>query len=204
MYILLIIFQLFNFASAATNKPYESYEEIVDRLSNYRSQKISTDLQTSVPTEKFHVMLGLANTSTKIADSGMGSVSHTGFGIGAAFPLIEKQLFVEIAGKFFKSVDDGALSSGLQQYEAKINHKEPLTFGILNVGAGMSARFLTLNTPDNQVDYRIPSLLLTTGLERRLTSRISLGGELGYHRSLKDDPNGKNTLELGFKFNYNL
>ncbi len=204
MSILLIILQLFQFAAAETNKPYESYEEIVDRLSSYRSQKISSQMSSSVPRESFHVALGVSNTSTRISDSGMGSVSHTGFSLGVAVPLIEQQLFFEANGKFFKGVDDGNLTSDLQQYDAKINHREPLSFGILNMGAGLSTRFLSLKTPASEVNYRIPSLLLSTGLERRITSRISLGGELGYHRSLKSDPNGKNTLELGFKFNYHL
>lgn len=204
MFILLIIFQLFQFASAETNKPYESYEEIVDRLSSYRSQKISTEMSTSVPRESFHIALGLTNTSTKISDLGMGSVSHTGFSIGGAYPIIEQQLFFEAAGKFFKGVDNGALSSSLQQYEAKINHREPLSFGILNMGAGLSTRFLSLSSPDTELNYRIPSMMISTGPERRITQRMSLGGELGYHRSLKDDPNGKNTVELAFKLNYHL
>lgn len=204
MSILLIIFQLFQFAAADTNKPYESYEEIVDRLSSYRSQKISTEMSTSIPRERFHVALGLTNTSTRINDFGMGSVSHTGFSLGAALPLIEQQLFFEGAAKFFKGADNGNMSSSLQQFEAKINHKEPLQFAILNVGAGMSTRFLNLTTPTTEMSYRIPSLLLSTGLERRITQRMSLGGELGYHRSMKSDANGRNTLELAFKLNYHL
>lgn len=204
MYILLIIFQLFSFASAETNKPYESYEEIVEKLSRSRSQKISTQLSTSMPRERFHVALGVSNTSTKIVHQGMGSVSHTGFMLGVAVPLIEKQLFFEAAGKFYKSVDDGLLSSNLSQFEGKIVHKESLDFAILNLGAGLSTRFLSVKTPTDEVNYRIPSLLLMTGLERRLTTRISLGGDIGIHRSFKDDPNGKNTFELAFRFNYHL
>lgn len=204
MYILLIIFQLSQFVSAETNKPYESYDEIVDKLSAYRSQKINTQLSTSMPRERFHVSVGATNTSTKIAAYGMGSVSHTGFLLGAAFPLIEKQLFLEINGKFYGGVDQGNMTSNLQQFDGRIVHKESLDFAILNLGAGMSTRFLSLKTPDVTLNYNIPSLMLMTGLERRLTTRMSLGADLGVHRSFKSDPNGKNTIELAFHFNYHL
>lgn len=204
MYILLIIFQLFNFASAENNKPYEGYEEIVEKLSNYRTQRLSSQLSTSLPRERFHVMIGLANTSTKIVDYGMGSVSHTGFSLGLAIPVIEKELFFEMNGKFFQGVDDNLVTSNLQQFDAKMNLKESLEFAILNIGAGLSTRFLSARTLASETNYRIPSLMFTTGLERRVTPRVSLGGELGFHRSLKNDPNGKNTVELAFRLNYHL
>lgn len=204
MSILLILLQLFHSAAAETNKPYESYEEIVERLSSYRSQKISTEMSTSIPRERFHVAFGLTNTSTRISDFGMGSVSHTGFSLGAALPLIEQQLFFEAGAKFYNGVDNGNLSSSLQQFEAKINHKEALNFAILNVGAGVSTRLLSLTTPDTEINYRIPSLLISTGLERRINQSMSFGGELGFHRSMKNDPNGRNTVELALKLNYHL
>lgn len=205
MYILLIIFQLFQFASAESNKPYESYDEIVDKLSSYRSQKLSTQLSTSMPRERFHISLGASNTSTKINMFGLGSVSHTGFLLGAAFPMIEKQLFLELNGKFYGGVEQDGISSDLQQFDGRLVHKESLDFAIFNLGVGMSTRFLSVQGTDGtEVNYRIPSLLLMTGLERRLTTRMSLGADLGYHRSFKSDSNGKNTIELAFHFNYHL
>lgn len=157
-----------------------------------------------MPRERFHIALGLSNTNTKVNDYGLGTVVHNGFAVGVALPLIEKQLFVELNGKFYKSVDDGIFNSSLQQFDARINHKEPLDFAILNLGAGLSSRFLTVSSFNTETNYRIPSLMLSSGLERRVTSRISLAGELGYHRSFKDNANGKNTFELGFRFNYHL
>lgn len=204
MSILLIIFHLFHFASANNNKPYEGYEEIVEKLSSYRTQRLTNKLSTSMPRERFHIALGLSNTNTKVNDYGLGTVVHNGFAVGVALPLIEKQLFVELNGKFYKSVDDGIFNSSLQQFDARINHKEPLDFAILNLGAGLSSRFLTVSSFNTETNYRIPSLMLSSGLERRVTSRISLAGELGYHRSFKDNANGKNTFELGFRFNYHL
>jgi hypothetical protein len=205
MYILIIIFQLLQFASAEANKPYESYDEIVDKLSSYRSQKLSTQLSTSLPRERFHISVGASNTSTNINMFGLGSVSHTGFLLGAAFPIIEKQFFLELNGKFYGGVDQDGISSDLQQFDSRLVHKESMEFAILNLGAGMSTRFLSVRGPDGtEVNYRIPSLLLMTGLERRFSTRMSLGADIGYHRSFKSDSNGKNTIELAFHLNYHL
>lgn len=119
--------------------------------------------------------------------------------------MIEKQLFLELNGKFYGGVEQDGISSDLQQFDGRLVHKESLDFAIFNLGVGMSTRFLSVQGTDGtEVNYRIPSLLLMTGLERRLTTRMSLGADLGYHRSFKSDSNGKNTIELAFHFNYHL
>ena len=49
-----------------------------------------------------------------------------------------------------------------------------------------------------------PSLLLTGGLERRVTKSLSFAGDLGYHYSLKDDGSGKNAFEFVLRMNCHL
>jgi hypothetical protein len=213
MQYIFILFHLFNFASADTNKPYESYEEIVEKLSNRRSQTISSQLSSTVPRERFHVSLGLTSTNTRIADNNIGSLSHTGFLLGASVPLIDRELFFDAKGKFYKNAESNTYDSSLQQFEAIVNHKESMENFILNLGAGMSTRFLNVTNSQQSTGlfaddagkrYTIPSILLVLGLERRLSTRISLAGDLGYHRSMRSDPNGKNTVELSFRLNYHL
>lgn len=210
MQYIFILFQLLNFASAAPNKPYESYEEIVERLSQRRSQSIASHASTSIPKEKYYISLGLANTSSRISDRNIGSINSTGFSLGAAIPLIEKELFFEVAGKIFRNSDVGTYNADLQQVEAKLTHREPLQYFILNIGAGLSTRFMQVsgNSGSNaswfNQNYITPSLLLLVGAERRVSSRISLQGDLGYHRAVNSNPNGKNTLELAFHLNYHL
>ena len=204
MYIFFIVFHFISFSSAETHKPYEGYSEIVEKLSSYRTQKRSNQLSTTVPSERFHVTLGLTNTSTSVDKLNMGSVSHTGFLLGGAMPLIEKQLFLEVNGKIYQSVNDGPSTASLQQFDARLNHKESMDISILNIGAGLSTRFLNISSAGVDNTYRIPSLMFVGGLERRMSQRVSLAGDLGYHRSLKDDPNGKNTFEITFRLNYHL
>jgi len=204
MYIFLIVFHFISFVSAETNKPYEGYTEIVERLSNYKHQKVSHQLSTTVPRERFHVTLGLTNTSTTVNKFNMGSVSHTGFLMGAAMPLIEQQLFFEVNAKLYQSIDDGPVNASLQQFDVRVSHKEPLEFAILNMGAGLSTRFLNVSSLGDESSYRIPSLMFVGGLERRMSQRVSLAGDIGYHRSFKNDPNGKNTFEMVFRLNYHL
>lgn len=204
MYIVFIVFHFMSFSSAETSKPYEGYTEIVEKLSNYRSQKRSNELSTTVPRERFHVTLGLTNTSTSVDKFNLGSVSHTGFLLGGAMPLIEKQLFLEVNGKIYQSINDGPTTASLQQFDARVNHKESLDFAILNIGAGLSTRFLNISSSGVDNNYRIPSLMFVGGLERRMSQRVSLAGDLGYHRSFKEDPNGKNTFEMAFRLNYHL
>lgn len=203
-YSLFILTQLLVFVCSAGDKPYESYDEIVNRLSNYKQKQSAENLSTTVPIEKMHMSFGLSNTTTRIADKNLGGVNQSGFLIGAATPLITQQLFLEGFGKFYQATSQNNAESNLKQFELRLSHKEPLNFAILNFGIGTSARFLSLHYENESVSYRIPSLLLTAGLERRIANRLSVACDFGYHRSLRDSPNGKNTAEFVFRLNYHL
>lgn len=203
-YLLLIISELLVSVCFATDKPYESYDEIVERLSKYRKQQVVEQMSTSVPQENFHMSFGLTNSSTRIADSNIGSLSQNGFLIGVAQPLISQQLFFEIYGKFFQDSNEDNVRAELQQYEIRLSHKERLDFAVLNMGVGTSARFLSVQTPTISNDYKVPSLLVTLGLERRLASRLSVAGDVALHRSLRDNSNGKNSTEFVLRLNYHL
>lgn len=203
-YLSLIIIQLLSTVCLATDKPYESYDEIVDRLSQYRKKQAVEQMSTSLPKESFHLSFGLTNTNTRIQDAGIGGISQNGFLIGFAQPLISQQLFFEAFGKFFQSSNEDNVQSKLQQYEIRVSHKERLNFAVLNLGIGTSARFLSVTTPSLSNDYRTPSLLATVGLERRLANRLSAAFDIALHRSLRDTDNAKNTTEFVLRMNYHL
>ncbi len=203
-YLVFILSEFLVSVCFAAEKPYESYDQIVERLSKYRKQQVTEQISTSLPLEKFHMSFGLTNTSTRISDGGIGGVSQNGFLIGAAHPLIAQQLFLEGYGKFFQNSSNENVRAGLQQYELRLSHKERLSFALLNMGVGVSARFLSITSPTISNDYRIPSALITLGLERRLANRISVAGDVALHRSLRENDNGKNTAEFVFRLNYHL
>ncbi len=113
-------------------------------------------------------------------------------------------LFAEVFGKFYQDAKTDSVTSELQQYELRISLKEKMDFAILNFGVGTAARFLSVQTPSLKNDYRIPSMLATIGLERRFTSRLSIAGDVAFHRSLKEDSNGKNATEIVLRLNYHL
>lgn len=204
MYTLFILLQILNTVCSAQQKPYESYDEIVDRLSKYRQKQVTQELSTSVPQEHFQFMVGLMNTSTSLSAGHIGTISQNGFGLGVAKPLISQQLFLEVFGKWFQDANNPNVKAQLQQYEVRMSHKERLSFAVLNLGLGASARFLSVQTSSLSNDYRIPSLMGTIGLERRLATRLSVAGDLAYHRSLRNDNNGKNTAEFMLRLNYHL
>jgi alpha-acetolactate decarboxylase len=203
-YLVIILSQFLVSVCFAAEKPYESYDQIVERLSKYRKQQVTEQISTTLPVEKFHMSFGLTNTSTRISDGNIGGVNQNGFLVGVAQPLISQQLFFEGFGKFFQNSDDENVRAGLQQYELRLSHKERLSFALLNMGVGVSARFLSITTPTLSNDYRIPSALITLGLERRLANRISVAGDVALHRSLRENDNGKNTAEFVLRLNYHL
>ncbi len=82
-YFFFIVIELLVSVCFAADKPYESYDEIVDRLSKYRSQQVVQQMSTSVPKEKFHVSFGLSNSSTRVAQESVGSLSQNGFALKA-------------------------------------------------------------------------------------------------------------------------
>jgi hypothetical protein len=196
--------ELFVAVCFAADKPYESYDEIVNRLSKYRKEQVVTQMTTTVPKEKFHVSFGLSNSSTRVSQEGVGSLSQNGFVLGLAQPIISQQLFFEAFGKFYQSSNENTARAELQQYEMRLSHKESLDFAVLNLGVGASARFLTVQTPNITNDYRIPSLLVTLGLERRLAQSLSVAFDTSFHRGLRENPNGKNSTEFVLRLNYHL
>jgi hypothetical protein len=203
-YILFIVCEVFLSVCFASEKPYESYDEIVERLSKYRRQQVTQQLSTSVPYQNFHMSFGLTNTSTRVTDNNIGNLSQNGFLIGIAQPLISQQLFFEVFGKIFQDSNENGVQSELQQYEVRLSHKERMSFAVLNLGLGASARFLSVQNPVLSNDYRTPSLLATIGLERRIASRLSVAGDIGLHRSLRENTNGRSTTEFTLRLNYHL
>ena len=203
-YFFFIVIELLVSVCFAADKPYESYDEIVDRLSKYRSKQVVEQMSTSVPKEKFHMSFGLTNSSTRVAQEGVGSLSQNGFALGIAQPLISQQLFFEAFGKFYQSSTENNIRAELQQYEVRLSHKERLDFAVLNLGIGASARFLSVSSPNISNDYKIPALLVTVGLERRLAQSLSVAFDTALHRGLRENPNGKNSTEFILRLNYHL
>jgi len=192
------------FLAFNANASYENYDNIVKDLSAQRDMKVASQVATSVPHQRFHLSLGYVNSSTKIDYTGMGNISQSGLLLGGAYPLLSNQLFFEAFGKFFQDTTENSVNAKMQQYEIRVAHKEPLSFAILNVGVGTSVRRMSFSGPLGGDDMMIPGLLIGAGLERRISSRVSVAGDLGYHRSLKEENNGKDLVELVLRLNYHL
>ncbi len=203
--ILFIIALIISPVSQAAEKSYDSYNDIVDKLSAERNQRILTKMPTILALEeRFHLILGLSNSSTNIEHANVGTVSQNGFLFGAAVPMISGQLYAEGFAKFFNAARESDSSTSLRQFEARISHKEPLSFAIWNMGVGGSVRFMEVESNSNTKSIRTPNFVLTTGFERNITQRVSVAGDLGYHRSLQSDVNGKNSFEFILRMNYHL
>jgi hypothetical protein len=202
--LLILVSVAFN-SAFAEQRSYENYNEIVDQLTAQRAQKISTHMSVSIPAEeRFQMIFGLTNSSTTLQRDGIGGISQNGFLLGSAIPLIGTQLFAEGFAKFYQSSTENETNASLQQYELRLTHKEPLSYALLNLGIGTSMRFMKLANDTNTSTLHTPSLLLTAGLERRVTDRMSFAGDLGYHHSLSNDGSGKNAVELVVRMNYHL
>ena len=194
-----------SFSSLAAEKQYESYEQIVNRLSRERSDQLRTQVSTTLPQEHFHVMLGGVNNSSSYRLNNLGTVNSQGLMLGLAVPLIAQQLYVEGLAKFFKNQNVSENEVSLHQFEARIAHKEPMNFALLNLGAGLSTRFLDAqDSSGNRVQYNTPNFMFLIGLERRITSSMSVAGDVSYHRSLREQDDGKNVIDLAIRLNYHL
>lgn len=201
-----ILLLLCHFSSSAAEKQYESYEEIVQRLSSYRSQQLKSKLSTTVPKQKYHLSLGYSQNFLPIDFGNVGDLSMQGLSLGGAIPLVGQQLFAEAYGKFYQSNQESGYDASLKQFELRLAHKEPMSVAIVNFGVGFSSKFIDIKNGSLGVakDMSIPSLLFLLGLERQLTSRVSLAGDILYHRSIRGTPDAKNSYEAVIRFNYNL
>lgn len=205
-YILTIVLIFSANSSWATDKQYESYDEIVDRLSQRRREQIKTQAYTSLPTEKFHLSLGAVTNSSSYRMNNLGTVNSQGLLFGVGLPIIQHQLYFESNIKFFKDNSVAFNDVSLQQLETRLVHKEPTSIALMNFGFGFSARYLdTKNkiTGDSR-QFMTPNMMFLLGLERRITERVSVAGDLSYHRSLRSQDDGKNVVDFAVRLNYHL
>jgi len=203
---LIILFACLSTITAfAADRSYDSYNDIVDKLSAERNQSVHTQMQVTVPTrERLELSLGVVNSSTSIEHAGIGSINQNGFAFGAAVPMMGNEFYGEGYAQFFNTARNGDASTSLRQFELRISHKEPLSFAIWNLGLGGSARLLQIESPLGDKNVRTPAVAVMTGLERRVSERISLAGDLEYLHSLSNGNDDKNSFELLVRMNYHL
>lgn len=136
--------------------------------------------------------------------SGLGDVSLQGLVLGGAVPLVGRSLFWEGFGKFYQTDQTSGFATSLSQIETRITHKEPLSNFIGNFGVGASNKFIDVEGAGVNESTSIPSLVFLLGLERQITSKVSVAGDLTYHRSVRGSDNAKHSYEAVIRLNYSL
>ena len=203
-HLLLIITTLaFSFNSYAD---FESYDQIVDKLSKYTKDKREIKAQSSGNVRSYsmaHIGLGASQTFYDPSRSPLSSTSFQNQGgliIKLGFDLFSPQWGLEGSFANYGRLNNQETDIRLREFSLKGLYKpEVANNWNMRLGIGMSSRFLDLQTPLGSASYKTPSGLFTVGIDSYINSFISVGADLNFKTAMISDSIDQNSVDLAFR-----
>lgn len=185
-----------------TDTNYESYDQIVNRLSkrskvDVRHARVNT--LTGRSYSRAHAGIGMGQT---FFDSNYPSDSQIqqqgGLMLGLAVDLLSPQFGLE--GNFYNygQHSDSKSSIRLKEFALRALYRPQISKGwYAKAGLGFSSRFLQVNEVNAQArQYRTPSMMLSMGVDAYLNSFLSVGAEFAFKTAMIHDTVDKNSADL--------
>lgn len=200
--ITLLLTVLFAFPSFAD---YESYDEIVDKLSNYETTELSKNPAYRGELRSFsraHIGLGLAQTffdaDATALDSNMQN--QGGLAINIGVDVLSHKWGIEGSYSNFGTNNVDATQIKLREFSLKGLYKPTLSKNwSMRVGMGFSSRFLNINNPATSEEYKTPSAVFVMGLDSYINSFVSIGADFSFKTAMIDDTIDKNSADVSFR-----
>ena len=196
---------------------FESYDEIVDKLSKYgTTEKIKTKKPTfkkDIP-PMVHMGLGLTQSffGTHGSSSGVPLADQSptvsiqnqgGVMINLGVDVLNRNWGLEGSYANFGIQETEDRSLQLREFAIKGVYKPLLSSTwTLRTGVGMSARFLDIiSSGQNQINqsHKTPSGLFFLALDNYLTPFVSVGADLGLKTALIEDTIDRASVDLTFR-----
>ncbi len=189
----------------SANANYESYDEIVTKLSSYESVErdpnpaYRSDIRTF---SRAHIGLGIAQTffdaDAAALDSSMQN--QGGLLINVGVDVLNQHWGLEGSYTNFGTQNTSGSEIKLREFAIKGLYKPSLNkTWSLRLGLGVSSRFLDINNPSTNEAYKTPSGLFLFGVDSYISKFISVGADLNFKTAMIDDTIDKNSVDLAFR-----
>lgn len=194
---------MFVCSSAFSN--YESYDEIVDKLSYYNKSSTSTNqaYRSEIRTfSRAHVGLGLSQTffdaDAVALDSSMQN--QGGLLINVGVDVLNPSWGLEGSYSNFGSQNTNNSEIKLREFSIKGLYKPSINkTWTMRMGAGVSSRFLDISNPATNVSFKTPSALFLFGLDSYISQFVSVGADLSFKTAMISDTIDNNSVDLAFR-----
>jgi hypothetical protein len=165
----------------------------------------------SDPLESVQLEAGgsLVGSYVTIAAPGLpgGSVALKGFDFHLGIELFNPHWLTEGSFRSFGSESVAQnFAASLQEFDLKLVYKSDLQKRMqLRFGLGMSARYLKMMDSRNgysEINDQTPALVGILGIERMLTSKVSLGPDISYRAPLVQETSERGSIDASLRLNF--
>lgn len=181
-----IIFTILLYSNFSLAESYESYDEIVDRLTRQQNTYKSFSLQqVEADPDKIHMGMGLVHSfySLRGLESSGSTYDQGGVGFSIGIDLFKSKWLAEGTFKNLGSKTFNYDNISLREFELRAIHR-PWSYRRLQVkwGAGVGARYISV-TGDTSSNEQTPTLLGLLGMDAYLGAGISIGPEFNLKKT---------------------
>jgi len=185
---------------------FESYDQIVDKLSKYSKDNREVKAQNSRSVRSYsmaHIGLGASQTFYDPSRSPLSSTSlqnQGGLIINVGVDVFSSQWGLEGSFANYGRLNNQETDIRLREFSLKGVYKPMLSNDWnMRLGIGISSRFLDLRTPLGSASYKTPSGLFTVGVDSYINSFISVGADLNFKTAMISDSIDQNSVDLAFR-----
>ena len=200
-----LFFILTILAASTTLADYESYDEIVDKLSKFSTTETHTPKKYVAPMRTFskaHLGLGFTQTFYDADAVNLDSrmQNQGGLLIAVGIDLLNEKWAIEGSYINYGKIQPSSNTIKLREFTVRALYKPNMNKSWnARIGLGVSSRFLNVSNSQINEDYRTPSGLFLFGLESYINSSVSFGADLSFKTAMIDDTIDKNSVDLAFK-----
>jgi hypothetical protein len=200
-----IIFIFIFVMSSTVPASYESYDEIVDKLSRYDDAPTEPSQSSRGGVRSFsraHIGLGIAQSFFDADVAGLDSrvQNQGGLIINLGVDLLSSTWGVEGSYTNFGSQNTDSTEINLREFSLKGLYKPQLSSSwVMRLGLGLSSRFLDISNMAGVSSYQTPSGLFLFGMDSYISRRISIGADLSFKTAMISDTIDQSSVDLSFR-----
>jgi hypothetical protein len=199
----IFLFALFSVSIGLAD--YESYDEIVSKLSTYENRSLSDQqvYRREVRTfSRAHIGLGLAQTFFDADAVALNSrmQNQGGLVINVGVDVMSSRWGLEGSYANFGTQNTDSNEIRLREFTLRGLYKPSLNkTWTMRMGVGVSSRFLDVSNPQVEQSFRTPSGLFLFGMDSYISQFISVGADLSFKTAMIADTIDKNSVDLAFR-----
>ena len=186
---------------------YDSYEDILQKLSDSRAASSSATLKANRPsrlgTTMFHAGVGIASLyqTVELDGNAKENIENRGVQASVGIDLLSPEWLAEGTVRSFEANNLAWTKLQLKEFDLKFIYKPRLeTLLGLRLGGGISARYSVYSRSHKEdLVYTTPSSIILAGFDVYLNETVSLGAEASLRTAMVGETIDQNTKDITFR-----